>query len=64
MEKIKLAEFVDKAQYQKQYVDGIPGVWTVPVLFTEKRMNDILSDLSVSKLKLITEDTEFELDIM
>ncbi len=64
MAEIKLTDFLDNAKYQIQYIDSLPGDWTVPVLFTRSRMEFVVSDKSISKLKLITETTELELDII
>ncbi len=39
-------------EYIMRYVDWHPGVWSVPVKLTGKRLDDLINDASVEKILL------------
>ena len=63
-QQIKIEDFKGITEYQLQYADYETDAWTIPVMLTKERLERILDDLSVTKIKLITDKTEYELDIV
>lgn len=62
---IPLRDLIDgESKYSVHYVDNPPNVWSVPVLLTSERADKFLSDLSIDKVKIYTDTTEFELDLI
>lgn len=63
MTKIDPMDFVDKSTVQIKYVDS--EGWTVPMILTEKRLEEIRTDLSIGKIIITTSDAIiYELDLI
>ena len=62
--KIAIKDFVNVSTVQIHYVDNDLDTWTVPVKLTEDRLNKIITDYSIDKIRLKKEDLLFELDII
>jgi len=54
MRQILELAMLQNAKYQIQFIDGRNiDSWTVPVLLTPERIDKMLEDISVDKIKLI-----------
>lgn len=63
MNRINPKDFIDRACFELKYCDS--KGWTVPVILTEKRLDEIYNDLSIDKIKLTTDEGKvYELDFI
>lgn len=63
MIKIDPQTLVDKSCFEIKYVDS--EEWTVPIVLTQERLDRIVSDLSVSMIKITTlEGAVYELEMI
>jgi len=46
-----LSLMIEKVRYEVQFVDYSENEWTVPLLLTEKRAQEIMKDQAISKVR-------------
>ena len=61
-QQINPEEFIG-CMYQLQYVDYDENHWTLPVRLNRKRLKRIFEDLSITKVKLLKDGTEYILEV-
>ena len=63
MKTINPQDFVDRSCYELKYVDS--EGWTVPTILTQKRLDDVYKDLSIEKIRIITDEGfRYELEVI
>jgi hypothetical protein len=62
--KFDIKDFINFSTVQIHYIDNDLDTWTVPVKLTEDRLNKIVNDYSIDKIRLKKENRLLELDII
>lgn len=50
--------FVDKCRYQKHYKSWDTTTWTVPLMLTDVRLDEILENKTVDRIRIYVDDHE------